>query len=123
MLPTKSLDLFAGIPVRNFSRAKKWYEQLVGSAPSFFPHSTEAVWEVAKHRYLYIVEQPEHSGHARLLLFVDGLDALIARIEARGLKPWKRETPSKGVQKVTFRDPDDNEIGFGGAPRPRKRGR
>ena len=118
MIPTTNLDLFAGIPVADYAAALSWYERLLGSEPSFFPHDTEAVWELAEHRYLYIVqvEQPHHAGHAMHTLFVDDLDALVAQIAERGLDPSKRETYSNGVRKITYRDPDGNEIGFGGAP-------
>jgi hypothetical protein len=115
MIQTKSLDLFAGIPVADYGTALKWYERLLGSPPTFFPHDTEAVWELAEHRYVYIVQQPEHAGHAMHTLFVDDLDALIAQIADRGLGPAKRETYSNGVRKITYRDTDGNEIGFGGA--------
>ncbi|MBK9747194.1 MAG: VOC family protein [Chloroflexi bacterium] len=114
MIPTKSLDLFAGIPVVDFATARTWYEQLLGSPPNFFPHDTEAVWELAEHRYLYIVQQPEHAGHARHTLFVENLDALIAQIAERGLAPAQQETYAQGVRKITYRDADGNEIGFGG---------
>ena len=117
MIPTTNLDLFAGIPVADYAAALSWYERLLGSKPAFFPHDTEAVWELAEHRYVYIVQQPEHAGHARHTLFVDDLDALVARIAERGLEPVERETYSNGVRKITYRDPDGNEIGFGGAPR------
>lgn len=113
--------MFAGIPVRHYRSARLWYERLLGTPPSMFPHESEAVWEVAEHRYLYIVQEPHHAGHARILLFINGLDTLIGKIETRGLKPSKLETPSKGVQKVTFCDPDGNEIAFGGATRKVKR--
>ena len=116
MIETKSLDLFAGVPVADYARALKWYEQLLGSPPAFFPHDTEAVWEVAEHRYLYIVQQAEDAGHARLTLFVGDLDALIEQIADRGLEPAKRENYSNGVRKITYRDADGNEIGFGGGP-------
>ena len=117
MLQATKLDLFAGIPVADYAAALKWYERLLGSPPAFFPHDTEAVWELAEHRYVYIVQQPEHAGHARHTLFVDDLDALVAQIADRGLDPVKRENYSNGVRKTTYRDPDGNEIGFGGAPR------
>jgi len=117
MIQTKSLDLFAGIPVADYAKALKWYERLLGSPPTFFPHDTEAVWELAEHRYLYIVQQPENAGHAMLTLFVGDLDGLVARIADRGLDPAKRETYSNGVCKITYCDADGNEIGFGGAPR------
>ena len=116
MIQTTKLDLFAGIPVADYQEALKWYERLLVSEPTFFPHNTEAVWELAEHRYMYIVQQPEHAGHAIHILFVDALDALVAQIADRGLDPVKQETYSNGVRKITYRDPDGNEIGFGGAP-------
>ncbi len=117
MIQTKSLDLFAGIAVADYATALKWYERLLGSPPTFFPHDTEAVWELAEHRYLYVVQQPENAGHAMHTLFVGDLDALVAQIADRGLDPANRETYSNGVCKITYRDADGNEIGFGGALR------
>lgn len=114
MIPTTTLDLFAGIPVTDYPAALKWYERLLGP-PSFFPHETEAVWELAEHRYLYIVQRTEHAGHAMHTLFVNDLEELIAQITGRGLEPAERETYSNGVCKITYRDADGNEIGFGGA--------
>ena len=35
---------------------------------------------------------------------------------ARGIEPASQETYGNGVRKVIYRDPDGNEIGFGGAP-------
>ena len=110
------LDLFAGIPVGDYARASAWYERLLGSEPSFLPNETEAVWELAEHRFVYIDVRPEHAGHAVHTLFVDDLDARVRAIADRGLEPAGRETYSNGVRKVTYRDPDGNEIGFGGAP-------
>ena len=40
----------------------------------------------------------------------------MAEIASRGLEPADRETYSNGVRKITFRDADGNEFGFGGAP-------
>jgi hypothetical protein len=116
MMQSTKLDLFAGIPVADYPAALKWYEQLLGSPPAFLPHDTEAVWELAEHRYIYIVQQPEHAGHAMHTLFVEDLDSLVAQITGRGLEPLKRETYANGVRKITYRDADGNEIGFGGAP-------
>lgn len=116
MMQTAKLDPFAGIPVADFAVPMKWYERLLGPVPAFFPHETEAVWELGEHRYAYIVQSPDHAGHAMLTLFVSELDAIVAHIAERGLVPAKRETYSNGVRKITYRDPDGNEIGFGGAP-------
>jgi predicted enzyme related to lactoylglutathione lyase len=111
-----SLDLFAGIPVSDFAAAKPWYEQLFGGEPAFMPHDTEAVWELAEHRYVFIVEKPDGTGHAEHTIFLDDLDARVAEISSRGLEPADRETYSNGVRKVIYRDAEGNEIGFGGAP-------
>jgi hypothetical protein len=59
MMETTKLDLFAGIPVTDYAVALKWYERLLGAPPTFLPHDTEAVWELAEHRYVYIVQQPD----------------------------------------------------------------
>jgi hypothetical protein len=116
MIQTPNLDLFAGIPVAGYAVALAWYELLLGSPPAFFPNDIEAVWELAEHRYVYIEQRPEYAGHAKHTIFVDDLDAVVAQIAARGLDPAQRETYANGVRKITYRDPDGNEIGFGGAP-------
>ena len=40
----------------------------------------------------------------------------MVRAAARGVDPAERETYGNGVRKVIYRDPDGNEVGFGGAP-------
>ena len=111
-----ALDLFAGIPVNDYSAALPWYQRLFGSPPTFVASDTEAVWELADHRWVFIVQRPEHAGHAIPTILVDDLDALVAEIADRGLEPTKRETYADGMRKATYCDPDGNEIGFGGAP-------
>jgi catechol 2,3-dioxygenase-like lactoylglutathione lyase family enzyme len=111
-----TVDLFAGIPVRDLAAATAWYEQLLGAPPAFLPNDTEAVWELAEHRYVFIEVRPEHAGHAMHTVFVDDFDERLTQIATRGLVPARRETYDNGVRKATFHDPDGNEIGLGGAP-------
>ena len=110
-----ALDLFAGIPVSDYEAAKPWYERLLDSEPSFIAHATEAVWELAEHRYLFIVEDAEGAGRALHTIFVDDLDALVADIASRGIEPDELVTYPGKARKAIYRDTDDNEIGFGGA--------
>ena len=110
------LDLFAGIYVRDYEAAKAWYVRVLGSEPTFLASDTEAVWELAEHRYLYIEELPERAGHALHTVFVDDLDERVHSISARGIEPASQETYGNGVRKVIYRDPDGNEVSFGGAP-------
>jgi catechol 2,3-dioxygenase-like lactoylglutathione lyase family enzyme len=110
-----SLHLFAGLRVRDFAEARAWYEQLLGE-PTFFPHDSEAVWTLADERSVYVVEDADRAGRCVVTLFVDDLDAWVAAIATRGLEPDEHETYENGVRKVVYRDPDGNEVGFGGAP-------
>src|SRR3712207_4534723 len=100
-----TLDLFAGIPVRDYAAAAAWYERLLGGPPAFLPNDVEAVWELADHRYLYIDVRPEHAGHAMHTVFVADFDARLAAMAGRGLEPAHCETYENGVRKAIFHDP------------------
>jgi catechol 2,3-dioxygenase-like lactoylglutathione lyase family enzyme len=109
------LHLFAGLRVRDLQAARPWYERLFGE-PSFFPNDAEAVWTLADERSVYVVEHAEGAGQSVLTVFVEDLDAQLAAVAARGLDPDEIETYANGVRKALYRDPDGNEVGFGGAP-------
>ena len=113
-----SLALFAGICVSDYDVAVEWYGRLFGDEPSFIPNESEAVWELAEQRSIYIKVQPDSAGHSIVTVFVDDLDERVAIIAERGLDPVKQETYDNGVRKILYRDPDGNAIGFGGAPLP-----
>jgi hypothetical protein len=110
------LDLFAGVPVTDYAAALPWYERLFGREPSFLPNGTEAVWEVAGHRYVYIVQDPGRAGNALVLLFVGDLEDQVSRIAGRGIEPSGREVHGPSAVKVTYRDADGNEVSLGGNP-------
>jgi len=110
-----ALHLFAGLRVRDFDAARRWYERLLGEA-TFSPHATEAVWTLAEERSVYVVEHADGAGRSVATIFVDDLDGHMAAIAARGLEPDEIETYSNGVRKAIYRDPDGNELGFGGGP-------
>jgi catechol 2,3-dioxygenase-like lactoylglutathione lyase family enzyme len=105
------LALFAGLFVRDFATSRAWYERLLGREPSFLASETEAVWELAAHRWLYIKEDAPHAGHGEVTIFPADLDAALGE---SGHEPDRQEDYPGGIRKVVFRDPDGNEIGFGG---------
>lgn len=113
-------EFFAGVAVADFPAMLAWYERLFGKPPAFFPHEREAVWRVTDHAWVYVVaverSVAERAGGALLTVLVDDLDNQVAAIADRGIEPTKRETYSNGVRKVTYHDPDGNEIGFGQPP-------
>ena len=112
------LALFAGIAVSDYPRAVTWFEGLLGSPATFEATPTECVWELAEDRSIYVELRPERAGQAMVTVFVDDLDQLVQAAAGRGVRPVTRETYGNGVRKVTFRDPDGNEVGFGGGPVP-----
>lgn len=101
--------------VRDYEAAKDWYSRLLGE-PTYIASETEAVWELADNRFVAIEQNAERAGHGIQTIFVDDFDDRVAQIAERGIEPVKRETYSNGVRKALYRDPDGNEIGFGGAP-------
>jgi hypothetical protein len=65
---------------------------------------------------VYVVEHAAGAGNSVVTIVLDDLDARVAAIAARGLEPDERETYDNGMRKVIYRDPDGNELGFGGEP-------
>ena len=110
------MELFAGIPVADLERAKHFYSRLLGAEPSFLPNDTEAVWTLEEQRHVYVVLDTERAGGGLVTLFVEDLETRVAQIAGRGIEPAADETYSNGVRKVTYRDADGNEVGFGGGP-------
>ena len=116
-MPGVPLVLFAGISVRA-TTPPRWTGscRFLGSEPTFVAHATEAVWELAENRLVYVNEDAARAGHSVLTYFVDDLDAAVDAVAERGIEPVARESYPGGVRKIAFRDPDGNEIGLGGGP-------
>jgi uncharacterized protein len=110
-----SIDLFAGSPVRDFATSLPWYVKLLGE-PLMYPNDIEAVWEIGSHRFAYIVEEPEHAGHAVTTLMVDDLEDRMSALADRGITPELEENYDNGVRKTTYLDPDGNRVAFGQVP-------
>jgi catechol 2,3-dioxygenase-like lactoylglutathione lyase family enzyme len=110
------MELFAGIPVTDLERAKGFYSRLLGAEPSFLPNDEEAVWTLEEQRHVYVLLDPGRAGGGLVTLFVDDIETHIRAIAERGIEPTLDETYSNGVRKVTYRDEDGNEVGFGGGP-------
>ena len=116
-----AVGVFAGIPVRDYPSAVKWYELLLGAEASFYPNDVEAVWQLAEDRYVYIIEDQERAGGAVNMIWVDDPEAEAARIADRGLKPTEIEKHDM-VWKYVFHDADGNEVGIGGEVSSREPG-
>ena len=111
-----ALALFAGFRVSDLEAAIEWYGRILGGEPSFLPNDTEAVWELAENRFVYIELDADRAGNSRHVAFVDDLDATVESIAARGIEPDDRLTYANGVRKAIYRDSDGNALEFGGEP-------
>ncbi len=108
------MDLYAGLPVTEVDRAAAWYERLLGEPATFVASPQESVWDLDEGRAVFVEHAPEHAGHARVMLFVDDLEARVAEVAARGLEPVSREEYENGVRKANYLDPDGNQVSLGG---------
>ena len=96
-----SLRLFAGLRVRDFQAARSWYDQLLGE-PTFFPHATEAVWNLAEDRSMYTVEHANGAGPSAVSIFVDDLDAHLPQSPPAGSSQTSpRRTPTVCARRST----------------------
>ncbi|MFI7064041.1 VOC family protein [Kribbella sp. NPDC050124] len=112
-----AVQLFAGIPVRDYASALEWYKRLLGAEPAFYPNDIEAVWQVAENQYVYIIQDTDRAGGAVGMIWVDDPAAEVARISGQGLEPVDIEKHDS-VWKYVFHDPDGNETGIGGQISP-----
>lgn len=111
------VDLFAGVPVRDFDAAVAWFERLLGEPATFKANDDDWVWTLAEHRSIYVQRRPERAGHGIVTVFFDDLDGFIASAGERGIHPETQETYENGVRKAIYLDPEGNEVGFGGGPK------
>ena len=101
--------------MRDFRTALAWYESLLGSPPAFFATETEAVWQLGEHRWLYVEQVPDRAGRAMHTLFVPTSTPGPRKSPRAASSPQLDETYGDGVRKITYRDPEGNEVGFGQA--------
>jgi len=110
-----ALDLFAGIRVSDYETAKPWYVRLLGAEPSFLAHATEAVWELAEHRWLFIVEDVEGAGRATHTIFLDHRHSSVADIPTRGNEPAETVTCPETTRTGNYPDAQSKESDIGPA--------
>jgi predicted enzyme related to lactoylglutathione lyase len=106
-------EVFAGIPVADYSSAAAWYERLVGRPPDMFPNDNEAVWRLTDKGWIYVVGDSERAGKALVTVLVDDLEQHVAELGERGLVTEPIETVPGVVRTAVITDADGNQIQFG----------
>ena len=109
--------LIAGVPVSDLDAPIDWYTRFFGRPPDMRA-GQEILWDIEEHATLFIEPDVATAGAGRITFAVSGLDALLARLAARGIGHEAIDTYSNGVRHVNVPDPDGNAIAFAESPGP-----
>lgn len=107
--------VLAVIPVTDLVVARRWYADLFGRSEDNHPMPSLVEWQVVSGAWVQVFVDPDRAGASALNLAVDDLDADIAELEARGLRPGAVVEANKGVRLSALTDPDGNTVTLIGA--------
>ncbi|MFZ0249884.1 MAG: VOC family protein [Acidimicrobiales bacterium] len=100
---------FTGVPVTDLAAGRDYFERLFGRPADVEVAVDEVMWQVAETAWLYVVVDPARAGNALVALSVADLDATMAELAGRGIRPAKVEAVGGG-RKATVFDPDENTV-------------
>jgi catechol 2,3-dioxygenase-like lactoylglutathione lyase family enzyme len=100
---------FTGVPVRDLDSGRDFFERIFGRAADVEVAADEAMWRVAETAWLYVVVDAARAGNGLVALSVADLDAALAELADRGLRPAHVEQVGGG-RKATVRDADGNSV-------------
>ncbi len=76
-----------------------------------FPHDRESVWHLTQTSSIYVAEDPERAGRARVTLALDDLDDHERRLREAGLA-FSDEAGGSAPRRLIVNDPDGNRLAF-----------
>jgi hypothetical protein len=100
---------FTGVPVSALVHGRDFFERLFGRPADIVASEDEVLWRVADSAWLYVKVDPVRAGNALAALAVAHLDAVLADLEGRGIRPTTVERLEAG-RKATLHDPDGNTV-------------
>ena len=101
---------FTGVPVSELAPGRAFFERLIGRPPDMVVNANEVMWRLAEAAWLYVVVDPERAGHALVALSVGDLNATLAELDARGIRPNSLEDVGDAGRKATVLDLDGNSV-------------
>src|ERR1700679_2608674 len=75
---------FTGVPVRDLSSGRDFFERIFGRAADVEVAADEVMWRVAETAWLYVVVDAVRAGHGLVALSVADLDAALGELPTRG---------------------------------------
>ncbi|HVX42324.1 MAG TPA: VOC family protein [Mycobacteriales bacterium] len=109
------VHLIAGVPVSDLDTGIDWYTRFFGRPPDLRA-GNEILWDIDEHATLFIEPNAAQAGSGRITIAVSGLEALLDRLAAAGIRTEAVETYSNGVRHVKVPDPDGNAIALAQPP-------
>jgi len=100
---------FTGVPVRDLSSGRDFFERIFGRVPDVEVAVDEVMWRVAETAWLYVVVDTARAGTGLVALSVADLDAALAELSSRGISPARVEEVGGG-RKATVFDTDGNSV-------------
>jgi predicted enzyme related to lactoylglutathione lyase len=100
---------FTGVPVRNLSSGRDFFERIFGRAADVEVAVDEVMWRVAETAWLYVVVDTARAGNGLVALSVTDLDDALVELSGRGIMPDRVEAVGGG-HKATVVDPDGNSV-------------
>ena len=80
---------FTGVPVSELATGRDFFERLLGRPADVLVNADEVMWRLADPAWLYVVVDPGRAGHALVALSVGDLDATLAELAGRGIRPMR----------------------------------
>jgi catechol 2,3-dioxygenase-like lactoylglutathione lyase family enzyme len=109
--PVAITHVFAGLPVADYAAAYDWYVRLLGREADMFPHKSECVWRLTPTSSIYVAQDSQRAGSARVTLALDDLDAHERRLHEVGLR-FTEEASGTAPRRLTVSDIDGNSLAF-----------
>jgi catechol 2,3-dioxygenase-like lactoylglutathione lyase family enzyme len=105
-------ELFAGIAVADFPRAREWYRRLFGRDADVVAHDREVLWQVSGTGWLYVVEDAGRAGRGLVAIVVPDLDRALRDLASRGIGSDPVTHEGEDARKAVVPDPEGNAIAF-----------
>ena len=105
----KITDAFAAMPAQDIKRARQFYEQKLGLAPSDEQADGSVVYRVGSSGFLVFPTMGKPSGdHTQLGLDVEDLDAAVNELKSKGVKLEEYDYPNFKSENGIVKMPDGN---------------
>ena len=106
--------VLAGCLVSDSAAAEPWYSTLFERGPDARPMSGLLEWHLPDGSGVQVFQAPERAGRGSLVLGVDDLDAVAARL-SRASVQHSGPRPGGGARILVLGDPDGNSVVLAGA--------